>query len=69
MWTTRSWLLIASAAAVAALLAWRRRVSGYRGLENQLYRAEIHDGGSPSTASFKWRRDRGSARRGEAGSP
>jgi len=30
---------------------------GYRGLENQLYRIEIHDGGAPGTATFKWSRD------------
>jgi len=32
----------------------------YRGLENQLYRVEIHDPGAPGTASFKWSRDNGS---------
>ncbi len=31
--------------------------SGYRGLENQLYRVEIHTGGAPGTATFKWSRD------------
>lgn len=31
--------------------------SGYRGLENQLYRLEIHDPGPPGTATFKWSRD------------
>ena len=30
---------------------------GYRGLENQLYRVEIHDGGAPGTATFKWSRE------------
>jgi hypothetical protein len=30
---------------------------GYRGLENQLYRIEIAEGGSPGTARFKWSRD------------
>lgn len=30
---------------------------GYKGLENQLYRAEIHDGGTAATATFKWSRD------------
>ena len=31
---------------------------GYRGLENQLYRVEIHDGGQPGAgASFKWSRE------------
>jgi hypothetical protein len=33
---------------------------GYRGLENQSYRIEIHDGGTPGTATFKWSRDNGS---------
>src|SRR3954468_20336897 len=33
---------------------------GYRGLENQTYRVEVHDGGTPGTATFKWSRDNGS---------
>ncbi len=33
---------------------------GYRGLENQLYRVEIHEGGERSKARFKWSRDNGS---------
>lgn len=33
---------------------------GYRGLENQLYRIEIHDGGAVGAASFKWSRDNAS---------
>ncbi|MEO6423679.1 MAG: DUF6519 domain-containing protein [Candidatus Nitrotoga sp.] len=33
---------------------------GYRGLENQLYRVEIHDGGTVGTATFKWSRDNAS---------
>lgn len=33
---------------------------GYRGLENRLYRVEIHDGGALGTARFKWSRDNGS---------
>jgi hypothetical protein len=33
---------------------------GYRGLENQLYRVEIHDGGVPGTATFKWSRENAS---------
>ena len=33
---------------------------GYRGLENQLYRIEIHDGGAPGAATFKWSRDNAS---------
>jgi hypothetical protein len=32
----------------------------YRGAENQLYRVEIHTGGTPTTATFKWARDNGS---------
>ncbi|MFG2972176.1 DUF6519 domain-containing protein [Streptomyces sp. NPDC048331] len=32
----------------------------YRGLENQTYRVEVHDGGTPGTATFKWSRDNGS---------
>ncbi|MFB3764631.1 MAG: DUF6519 domain-containing protein [Methanotrichaceae archaeon] len=34
--------------------------SGYKGLENQLYRVEIHRGGSLKQATFKWSRDNGS---------
>lgn len=34
--------------------------AGYRGLENQLYRVEIHDSGDESTATFKWSRENGS---------
>jgi hypothetical protein len=34
---------------------------GYRGLENQLYRVQMHDGGEPGAgASFKWSRENGS---------
>jgi hypothetical protein len=34
---------------------------GYRGLENQLYRVEIHEGGQPgSGATFKWSRENSS---------
>ncbi len=33
---------------------------GYRGLENQLYRIEIHNGGTIGTATFKWSRDNAS---------
>ena len=35
-------------------------VAGYSGLENQTYRVEIHEGGAPGTATFKWSRDNGS---------
>jgi hypothetical protein len=35
-------------------------VAGYRGLENRLYRIEIHSGGPLGTARFKWSRDNGS---------
>ncbi|WP_062290910.1 DUF6519 domain-containing protein [Nostoc piscinale] len=34
--------------------------AGYRRLENQLYRVEIHQGGAAGTATFKWSRDNGS---------
>lgn len=33
---------------------------GYRGLENQLYRVEIHSGGALGVARFKWSRENGS---------
>jgi hypothetical protein len=33
--------------------------AGYRGLENQLYRVEVHTGGPIGTATFKWSRDNG----------
>lgn len=33
---------------------------GYRGLENRLYRVEIHSGGGLGTAKFKWSRDNAS---------
>ena len=33
---------------------------GYRRLENQLYRVEIHEAGAPGTATYKWSRDNGS---------
>jgi len=31
--------------------------AGYKGLENQLYRVEVHNGGPLGTATFKWSRD------------
>jgi hypothetical protein len=34
--------------------------AGYQGLENQLYRVEIHTGGSYSQATFKWSRENAS---------
>ncbi|MFD7461738.1 MULTISPECIES: DUF6519 domain-containing protein [unclassified Streptomyces] len=34
--------------------------SGYRAPENQLYRVEIHRGGTEGTATFKWSRENGS---------
>ena len=34
--------------------------AGYRRLENQLYRVEIHQAGPRGTATFKWSRDNGS---------
>ena len=33
---------------------------GYKGLENQLYRVEIHSGGKLGAATFKWSRDNAS---------
>lgn len=33
---------------------------GYRGLENRLYRVEVHDSGPLGTATFKWSRDNAS---------
>lgn len=33
---------------------------GYRGLENQTYRVEIHSGGEPGAATFKWATDNAS---------
>jgi hypothetical protein len=35
--------------------------AGYQGLENQLYRVEIHTGGDFSAATFKWSRENASA--------
>ena len=32
---------------------------GFRGQENRLYRVEIHQGGAPGIATFKWSRDNG----------
>jgi hypothetical protein len=34
--------------------------AAYRGAENQLYRVEVHRGGSAQDATFKWSRDNGS---------
>ena len=34
--------------------------AGYRGLENQLYRVEIHQSGNAAKATFKWSRENGS---------
>ena len=34
--------------------------AGYQGLENQLYRVEIHEPGDITTATFKWSRENGS---------
>lgn len=36
--------------------------TGYRGLENRLYRVEVHRGGDAATARFKWSRDNASVR-------
>jgi hypothetical protein len=34
--------------------------AGYQGVENQLYRVEVHDPGDLTTATFKWSRENGS---------
>ncbi len=34
--------------------------AGYQGVENQLYRIEIHHGGADTEATFKWSRENGS---------
>jgi hypothetical protein len=34
--------------------------AGYQGIENQLYRVEIHRGGNETRATFKWSRENGS---------
>jgi hypothetical protein len=39
---------------------------GYRGVENQLYRVEVHRGGPADEATFKWSRDNGSVEFGVA---
>ena len=36
-------------------------LGGYTGMENHLYRIEIHAGGETDTPSFKWSRDNGAA--------
>ena len=41
--------------------------AGYRGLENQLYRVEVHQGGTESKATFKWSRENGSVVAGITG--
>jgi hypothetical protein len=38
--------------------------SQYRGRENQLYRIEVHDGGTAQTATLKWSRENGSVQFG-----
>jgi hypothetical protein len=45
-----------------ARLVARIGSGGYQGLENQLYRVEVHRGGKagPGNATFKWSRDNGS---------
>jgi hypothetical protein len=42
-------------------------LAGYQGLENQLYRVEIHQGGPAGTATFKWSRENGSVVTGIVG--
>ncbi len=43
--------------------------TGYRRLENQLYRVEIHEAGGYGAASFKWSRENGSVVAGVLGVP
>lgn len=43
-----------------AALAGISPAAGYTGMENQLYRIEIHTGGERAQATFKWARDNGS---------
>jgi hypothetical protein len=38
--------------------------AGFRSLENQLYRVEVHSGGSRATATFKWSRENASVETG-----
>ena len=40
--------------------AFCRLRAGYRGLENQLYRVEVHTGGPAHLATFKWSRENAS---------
>ena len=42
---------------------------GFRGLENRLYRVEIHDGGTQGSATFKWSRDNASVATAVTGIP
>ena len=44
-------------------------LAGYQGLENQLYRVEIHKGGAAGTATFKWSRENGSVVTGIVANP
>ena len=43
--------------------------AGYRGLENQLYRVEVHRPGDASSATFKWSRDNASVATAWLGQP
>ncbi|MEF8788369.1 MAG: DUF6519 domain-containing protein, partial [Planctomycetota bacterium] len=43
----------------AASLCEVPAAGGYRGIENRLYRVEIHEGGTAGEATFKWSRDNG----------
>ena len=44
-------------------------LAGYQGLENQLYRVEVHVGGTAGTATFKWSRENGSVVTGIIATP
>ncbi len=58
----RDWeCLVVPQAPRGGLRAWTGQgAGGYRGVENRLYRIEIHDGGGNVSATFKWSRRNGS---------
>ena len=57
------WDCRAARTGIAAFAPSRGRLTaetgrdGYTGAENRLYRVEIHDGGEPGRATFKWSRE------------
>ena len=54
-------LMSAAFAPSSGRLSLQLGPDGYLGLDNQLYRVEMHDGGPPGKATFKWSRQNGSA--------